>query len=168
MDSLESAKLEQIGRQAMNIQVIESVFRTCNSDGEPIEGTETVKTFIYNLEKISVKEVEKALNDGSYMFDDRILETDPARFANIFPHAGESKKDFPQAYWKSKPCKGDSKGFAHCECSVCGFTIETKRAVEQESDFKHHYTQKALRYRYCPACGATMAIVKEDDQDGQE
>ncbi len=151
MSDLESAKFEKIGRQAMNIQVIEATFAAANSDGEAIEGTERLTAFVYNLEKITPEEVEKALNDGDYMYDTRILEADPERLANIFPHRGESKIDCPPAYWN--PINA-----YHCRCSVCGCRVHITDAIGQ----KEYNPDLPPYYRYCPRCGSTMG--KKGDQ----
>lgn len=156
MDNLESAKLEKIGRQAMNIQMIEAVFKAVDSDGEPIEGTDRPTVFLYNLEKITAAEVEKVLNDGSYMFDTRILEADPERVANIFPHAGESKKEFGPVYWK--PVDGD---ITKCCCTACNTTVNADDAVERDFENLSHY--KGIKYRFCPKCGSVMNIKQEEN-----
>lgn len=158
MDSLESAKLEKIGRQAMNIQMIEAVFKQVDSDGEPIEGTERPRMFLYNLEKISAEEVEKILNHGDYMFEPRILEADPERVLNIFPHAGESKKEFGPSFWE--PVRGCTEDI--CRCSACGMEVSTDNAVVRESG-----AYKAVKYRFCPKCGSVMSVRKETE-DGQD
>lgn len=147
MDNLESAKLEKIGRQAMNIQMIEAVFKQVDSDGVPIDGTERPRMFLYNLEKISAEEVEKVLGHGDYMFETRILEADPERVANIFPHAGESSKEFGPAYWEPIPGNG-----ARCRCSACSMEVGAKDAVDHVL---------GIKYRFCPKCGSVMAIRKE-------
>lgn len=156
MNSLESAKLEKIGRQAMNIQMWEAEFKNADSDGNPIDGTEHLKMFLYNLEKISAKEMEKALLDGSYEFDTRIMEVDPERARNIFPHAGESKKDFGPVYWEH--VKGN---ITKCRCSACGMQVNVDEAVERSFTNLDEY--KSVKYRFCPKCGSVMSIRKEND-----
>lgn len=78
--------LEEIGRQAMNIRMVEAVFKTADSFGEPVDGTERTVVLLYNTEKISAEEVEKTMDDGSYQYDPRIIVTDRTRAANLFPH----------------------------------------------------------------------------------
>ena len=79
-------ELERVGREAMSIRMIEVFFKTADSSGEPIDGTERTLVLLYNTERISTEEVKKAMDDDSYLYDPRIIVTDPIRVANLFPH----------------------------------------------------------------------------------
>lgn len=163
MDNLKESKLERIGRQAMNIQIMEAEFKAANSDGKPVDGTEHIKVFVCNLENISMEEVEQAIKDGSYAGDARILVTDPEHMRNIFPHAGESDKGPDTVYWK--PVDAD---LTKCSCSACGFTADIDDAMKcVHGNFcngnNRMYT--GVKYRFCPHCGAYMSARKGKDNE---
>lgn len=152
MNNLDKDKLERIARQAMNIQIMEAEFQSANSDGEPIEGTERIVCLLYNLENISTKEVEDAMMNGRYMFDDRILMADPARAAKLFPHRGEARRNgLLNSYWRSLGSEGDH---IHCECSNCKYTTEAINAVEIGSSSDEYV---GVRWNFCPRCGQPMS-----------
>lgn len=153
-------KQARIGRQAMNIQVRELVFQSVNSDGKPIEGTERTVSLIYNLENISTKEVDELVDNGMYVFDDRIIKTDPVRLAHIFPHRGEAKRMGGVSYWKSRAYAND---MTNCECSSCGFTLPAYMAVEYGSSSTEY---AGVAYRFCPKCGAVMSH-KPNEEEGK-
>lgn len=89
MDKIE--RLEEIVRQAMNIQIKEVTLQSIDSDGKPIEGTEQTVMLIFNLENISFEEVDELIHNGGYEIDSRILLADPEQVHNIFPHAKLNK-----------------------------------------------------------------------------
>lgn len=149
MDVMEEQqqKLATIGRQAMNIQIIQALYDS--KDGIAV---------IYNLENITRDEVKQLLLTGKYIHDSRILLTDPEKAANVFPHQGEAKKKGIKAYWKSCKHRND---FVHCECSKCGFTIEANRAIKYGS---HSTDYIDVKYRFCPECGSPMTHKPEEGE----
>lgn len=158
----ERQKLEQIGRQAMNIQMVEAVIKTVDSDGNPVDDTGHAVAFIYNLEKISREEVESLLHSGDYAFDSRILQMDMETARNIFPHRGEAKKNGITAYWK--PC-ANTNDFINCECSNCGCKVPAIDAVQfgqTSSDYV------GIIYRFCPRCGSPMACKPKEPRKENE
>ena len=159
MTEKEKEKQAQIGRQAMNIQVMELVFKRTDSYWKPIEGLERTVMALYNLENISADEVEDLARSGMYEYDDRILLTDPERLRRIFPHRGESKQaDESNVYWKPRTNAND---FANCECSGCGFILPAEQAVKFGSSSTDY---KDVIYRFCPKCGSIMSHKSKIDE----
>lgn len=139
----ELEKQARIGRQAMNVQIMECEFSAVDSNGQPI-GETYRKAVLYNLEKITRKEVEEILLDDRQDGDPRVVMMRPCEVDCIFPHRGESKKDDATAYWKSG-------GRLYCECSVCKFKVSAIDALE--SSINGH---TEVKYRFCPNCGSRM------------
>lgn len=154
----ERQKLEKVGRQAMNLRMVEVVMRTADSEGNPVENEGYTTLFIYNLETITEEEVATLLNRGDYMFDNRLLRVDPETAANIFPHMGESDKDKITAYWKPSSIKG------YCRCSACGFKTHEIEAVAADEK-SGRYTK--ARYRFCPNCGSPMHHEQKKNNQGE-
>lgn len=154
----EVKKLDEIGRQAMNIQVAETVLKNIDADGKPIDGTEQRFAFLYNLEKISKEEVEHLIKSGEWVLDSRILQTDLETISNIFPHRGEAKKGSATAYWRSLAYRNN---FIHCECSVCEFRIEAIKAVKIGKRSEEYVD---VIYRFCPNCGSPMSCKAEEGE----
>ncbi len=152
---MERERLEQAGRQAMNIQWMDAVFMAADS-------TEYTAAVLYNLEKISKKEVETLLNNYGYIDDHRILVIDLETAGNIFPHRGELKRGGGMAYWKPRVYMND---FINCECSCCGFILPVHEAVQIGSSSTDY---KGVKYRFCPKCGSVMdykQIGKENEDE---
>lgn len=151
MENMEWERLERIARQAMNIQVMEMEYMEADDNGRPIQGSEYIVTAIYNLENISAEEVRELAVNGMIRQDDRVVMTDPVRFAHIFPHRGESKRDVVPVYWKSRGYAGDD---VNVECSMCGFTVPANEAKAHQSG-----SGSLTKYRFCPNCGARMMDI---------
>lgn len=62
----ELEKQAKMGRQAMNIQIMEQMFQSVDSDGRPIDEPGYMKMALYNLETISAEEVEEIMKAGTY------------------------------------------------------------------------------------------------------
>lgn len=150
MDNMED-KLQQVGRWAMNIEYIGAEFKSVDSDGKPIDGTNHEVVFLYNRENISREEVIRLLSNDSYTNDTRLIMTDPERFEHLFPHRGESRRNNLYAYWKPRTYANDS---VYCECSKCRFKIPAVEAVKIR-DCLPDYTD--VRYHFCPNCGSAMS-----------
>lgn len=54
-----------------------------NSDGEIVKGTEERKTILYNNGVISDEELDRILENDTFMSDERIIVTTPARAENV-------------------------------------------------------------------------------------
>lgn len=147
----ELEKQAKIGRQAMNIQIMEMLFRETDSDGRPIDGSEYTKMALYNLETISAEEVEAVIKSGMQNQDSRIIMAWPDEIANVFPHRDEAKKDGIVTYWKPSAYRGEHGDKMYCECSACGLKVPVAEAVEYGS-----YGYTGVKYRFCPKCGSMM------------
>lgn len=62
----ELEKQAKVGRQAMNIQIMELMFQSADSDGRPIDEPGYMKMALYNLETVSAEEVEEIMKTGTY------------------------------------------------------------------------------------------------------
>ena len=52
---------------------------TCNSDGDPIEGTATPHTLLFNTKVISRDEIRQLINNDEWEYDKRVVVTTPDR-----------------------------------------------------------------------------------------
>lgn len=66
-----------------NVMRLDFSVNTCNSDGEPIEGTERDISILWNKTVISTDEVYELINNGEYEYDNRIVVTTPTRADNL-------------------------------------------------------------------------------------
>lgn len=158
MNNIELEKQAQIGRQAMNIELLPLIFPLIDSDGNPIEGTERKMYVIHNLENTSAKEVEEIIKNDMLKISNRILIARPEQIAHIFPHAGESRNTKGHAYWRSLAYKND---YIHCECSCCGWVTENITAVKIGSTSDDYV---GVVYRFCPNCGSMMNYKPNDEE----
>lgn len=160
-DSIE--KLTQIGRHAANIQLAEITFKTADSDGNPVEGTEHSALFIYNREIITEDEFNAKMQDGSYIYDGRIaqIKTDMKHINAIFPHAFDKNSDSLNAYWRS--CKYEND-MLHCECSNCGYMADNYDAVKTGGTSTEYV---GVKWHFCPRCGAHMSYKPRTPEGGQ-
>lgn len=142
----ELEKQAKVGRQAMNIQIMELMFQSADSDGRPIDESGYMKMALYNLETVSAEEVEEIMKTGTYDQDPRIIMAWPDEIANVFPHRGESKNSISASHWKY-----DRQQPLYCSCSVCGLKVRVTDALECGP---HGYT--GIKYRFCPGCGSVM------------
>lgn len=142
----ELEKQAKVGRQAMNIQIMELMFQSADSDGRPVDEHGYMKMALYNLETVSAEEVEEIMKTGTYDQDPRIIMAWPDEIANVFPHRGESKNSVSTSHWKY-----DRQQPLYCSCSVCGLKV---RAVDALECGPHGYT--GIKYRFCPGCGSVM------------
>ena len=62
-----------------NIRRIDFEAFTCNSDGEPVEGTGRAYSIIFNTNVISSEEVNELINTDTWEYDTRIVITTPRR-----------------------------------------------------------------------------------------
>ena len=60
----ELEKQAKVGRQAMNIQIMELMFQSADSDGRPIDEPGYMKMALYNLETVSTEEVGEIMKAG--------------------------------------------------------------------------------------------------------
>lgn len=58
--------------------------------------------------------------------------------------------------WKNRAEYNDH---LHCECSICGFTIENYRAIKTFGISSDDYIE--VKWVYCPKCGASMRTSAE-------
>lgn len=150
----ELEKQAKVGRQAMNIQIMELMFQSADSDGRPIDEPGYMKMALYNLETISAEEVEEIMKAGTYDQDPRIIMVWPDEITNVFPHRGESKNSVPASYWKR-----DQQQPLYCSCSACGLKVRVVDALEWSP---HGYT--GIKYRFCPRCGSVMEHEPEKEE----
>ena len=142
----ELEKQAKVGRQAMNIQIMELMFQSVDSDGRPVDEHGYMKMALYNLETVSAEEVEEIMKAGTYDQDPRIIMAWPDEIANVFPHRGESKNSVSTSHWKY-----DRQQPLYCSCSACGLKVRVTDALECGP---HGYT--GIKYRFCPGGGSVM------------
>ena len=56
-----------------HIKRIDFTIACCNSDGEPVKGTEKELVVMFNDKIISVEEVHKLIDSGMYEYDERVV-----------------------------------------------------------------------------------------------
>lgn len=66
-----------------NVMRIDFSTSICNSDGEPVKGTERGVTIIWNETVISTDEVYELINNGMYEYDNRVIVTTPTQANNL-------------------------------------------------------------------------------------
>ncbi|RHB41821.1 hypothetical protein DW886_14790 [Enterocloster aldenensis] len=57
----------------LNIKRMNFKTRLCNSDDEPIDGTEEEKTVIYNADLMTEDELNELIISGWYFYDERVI-----------------------------------------------------------------------------------------------
>lgn len=55
----------------------------CNSDGEPVKGTERNVSILWNETVISTDEVYELIDNGMYEYDNRVIVTTPTQANNL-------------------------------------------------------------------------------------
>ena len=88
LDWLQSLKdrVEAANRTLGAIRVIEYGSACCDSDGEPVPGTEVPCAMAYNRTVMTDEDAEKILKKGDPEHDPRIVTASPEQMAAMFPH----------------------------------------------------------------------------------
>ena len=55
-----------------NLKVYTCVVSTCDSDGQPIKGTEHEVCVLFNQTQISIEEVDKLFDDDTWKYNPRV------------------------------------------------------------------------------------------------
>jgi hypothetical protein len=66
-----------------NVMRLDFSTRMCSSDGEPIEGTGTNVSILWNETVITTDEIYELINNGMYEYDERVIVTTPNRADNL-------------------------------------------------------------------------------------
>lgn len=66
-----------------NVKRIDFDYYLTDSNGNPIEGTETKVCVLFNTTVIPVEEVYELINTGMLDYDERIIVTTPKRADNL-------------------------------------------------------------------------------------
>lgn len=66
-----------------NVMRLDFSTRICNSDGEPVEGTGSDVSILWNKTVISTDEVYELINNGMYEYDNRVIVTTPIQANNL-------------------------------------------------------------------------------------
>ena len=66
-----------------NVKRIDFNYCLADSDGNPIDGTGTNVSVLFNITVISEKEVRELIESGEYEFDNRLVITTPSRADNL-------------------------------------------------------------------------------------
>lgn len=66
-----------------NVKRIDFNYYLADSDGEPIEGTDTKICLLFNTTVISEEEVRNLIDTGMFDYDNRIIVTTPNRADNL-------------------------------------------------------------------------------------
>lgn len=100
LDWLQSLKdrVEDANRTLGAIRVIGYGSACCDSDGEPVPGTEMSHMMAYNRNTITDEDAEKILERGDPERDPRVVAASPEQMAALFPHileqdAGTEKEE---------------------------------------------------------------------------
>lgn len=76
-----------------NLMVYKTILYTCNSDGEPIEGTERPVWVLYNKTQISEEEIEELFENDGWDCDSRLVEISPAQLKFLQDKVEENEVD---------------------------------------------------------------------------
>lgn len=150
----ELEKQAKVGRQAINVRIMEILFGSVQTAGTSRQASEYTKMAIFNQETISEEEVQNIIKSGMYNTDPHIIMAWPDQIANVFPHRGDAENDNVTVYWK--PGKDPSK----CECSACGLAVPAAEAMECG---QNGYT--GVKYRFCPKCGSVMSCKFRQEEN---
>lgn len=64
-----------------NLKTISFTSCLCNSDDEPIKGTEQEVSVLFNCTQISEQEVNELIDSGRYLYDARVIVTTPQQMS---------------------------------------------------------------------------------------
>lgn len=66
-----------------NVMRLDFSTSICNSNGEPVKGTERDVSILWNETVISTDEVYELINNGMYEYDNRVIVTTPTQANNL-------------------------------------------------------------------------------------
>lgn len=66
-----------------NVMRLDFSTRTCDSDGEPVEGTDRDVSILWNKTVITTDEVHDLINNGMYEYDSRVVVITPTQADNL-------------------------------------------------------------------------------------
>lgn len=88
----ELEKQAKVGRQAMNVRIMEILFGSVQTAGTSRQTSEYTKMAIFNQETISEEEVQNIIKSGMYNTDPHIIMAWPDQIANVFPPQGRRRE----------------------------------------------------------------------------